>query len=73
MAEGNALQIVQWTSNYIGEQIPSTKILSFRGLRVYCPLWSCHIFILFATLRHMGWGDSTSFSNQVLTDQHYTT
>lgn len=36
MAEGKLLQVIQWGSNYIGEQIPSTKILLFIGLRVYC-------------------------------------
>lgn len=32
VAEEKALQIVQWDSNYIGEQIPSTKFVPFIGL-----------------------------------------
>lgn len=53
MAEEKPLQVVQWGSNYICEQIPSIKILPFISFIIYCFLLTYHMFISLTILRHM--------------------
>lgn len=75
MAEGKPLQVAQWGSNYICEQISSTKILhQFHNLLFSLDL--SYVDLIYYLEAYEGQAkrkNAASFSNQVLTDQNYTT